>query len=334
MKIMVAQSSAGKIAGLAGYGEALGDFLTSEGHKVQSLDLPPIAAPDRTLTNVVSLRLLGTAESAEALICLDPVAALLRHPRKLVWLLDDAYLDGDPIRLAEEHASACSYLANVLRASIAEASAIFSPSRFGLKKLRVLSFDDAQLLRPELPQPPTRYARNPGSELLVLNVLGDRQRPDLLIACLAALPEPFRARWIAPSEQPGTVTRLRRLAQEAGVEQRLVIEVRSIDAGEQAYLLAHAAALLELAQDAVATTCTVQNAIRCGVPVIACNDGGALTEIYSGRASRKPAKPEGAALAQAVLSACALPDEKSSRSAPLAKPRVTSWIPLAKALSE
>jgi glycosyltransferase involved in cell wall biosynthesis len=334
MKIIIARSAAAGHKGLDGYATALCDFLASEGHQTQSLDLPSIAAPGRALANVASFRLLGTAASADALICLDPVAAVLRHPRKLVWLHDDAYLDADPAQLPEERTFACGYLAKVLRSSLKEAAAIFSPSRFALEKLSALSFDRAELLQPALPASHLHYKRNPGPELLVLNALDDRQRPELLISCLAALPEPYRARWIASSAQPGSLARIRRLAEDAKVEQRLVIEMRAIDAGENAYLMAHAAALLEPAANAFAIPDTVHDAVRTGVPVIACNDGGALTEIYPGRASPRPAEPAGAALAKAMLAIRKSPDKELSGSVPFAKTSATSWAPLLKALSE
>jgi len=331
MKLIVAQSSVASLDALSGYGTALFDILASEGHETQRLDLPSIALPGRALTNAASYRLLGT-ESADALICLDPVAAVLRHPRKLVWLLADTHLNADQAQLPGERAFDCTYLANVLLASLGEARAIFSPSRFALERLRGHSFDEAILLQPDVPGSAAHFPRNPGPELLVLNPLDDWQRPELLIACLAVLPEPFRARWVASVAHPETLYRLRRLAEEAGVAQRLAIDVRTIDAGEKAYLLAHAAALLELAPDALAIADPIHDAVRNGVPVIACKDGGALTEIA--RPSPQPVKPAGPALAEAVLAACAPLDRKSPVPAKSAKTSATGWAPLLKTLSK
>jgi len=102
MKIMIAQSTACTLGGHEGYRQALSELLDAAGAKTQSLDLPSIDAAGRALTNIASLRLLGTDVSADAVICLDPVAAVLEHPRKIVALLDDSYLASAPVQLALE----------------------------------------------------------------------------------------------------------------------------------------------------------------------------------------------------------------------------------------
>lgn len=326
MKIIVAQSPDGSHRGLERYGAALCDVLDGKGHRTQRLDLPSIDEPKSALLNLASFRLLRT-DSADALICLDPIAAALRHPRKLVWLLNHSYLDHG----GADGSSDAAYLSNALSAAIGEADAIFSPSSFALERLRTISAS-ARLLRPDLPAPSIQYTRNPGSELLLLNPLDDRQRPELLVACLARLPEPFRARWVAPTAQPGAVARLRRLAEDAGVGQRLAIDVRSIDAGEKAYLLAHAAALLELGSNVIAAGESVHDALRQSVPVIAVKDGGALTEIIP--SSAPIAGPSGASLAKAVVAACTAPDKKRRGPAKPTKLRETGWTPLVKALTK
>ncbi len=333
MKIIVAHSTATELASFAGYREMLCECLEGAGHKTQLLDLPSIAAPYRALTNIASYRLLSTAETADAIICLDAVAAVLRHTKKLVLLLDDAYLAADRIQLPHERTSERGYIANVLQASLGEANTIFTVSRFASNRLNALSMGGDQLLPPSFPPPQFHYPRNPSPELLVLNDLSDRQRPELLMSCLAALPEPFRARWIAPYVPPARLARLRDLARETGLEHRLTLEARSIDPGEQAFLMAQAAALLELAPNLLAVSGTVHEAIAMGVPVIACTDGGALSEV-SQQTSARPANPAGGALAIAVRAACSAPTTASPCSVPVTKSGAVRWASLLKALSK
>jgi len=333
MKIIVAHSTAADLVSFPAYRDALCALLEGAGHKTQLLDLPSIAAPCRALTNIASYRLLSTAETADALICLDAVAAVLRHSCKLVLMLDDTYLAADRMQLPHERLSDRGYIANVLQAALREADTVFTLSRFASEGLRALSIDRVEVLPPSYSPPRFHYPRNPGPELLVLNSLSDRQRPELLIACLAALPEPFRARWIAPYAPPARLARLRDLAQNAGLEHRLTFEVRAIDGGEKAFLLAHAAALLELAPDLLAVGNIVHEAIAIGVPVITCTDGGALNEV-SPQTSSRPAKPDGTALATGVRAACAAPVNVSRRTIPPIKPSAIEWAPLLKALSK
>lgn len=333
MKIIVAQSTAGTLPSAIFYRESICAILEAAGHKTQLLDLPSIAAPSRALTNIASLRLLETALTADALICLDAVAAVLRHPRKMVVMLDDAYLASDRVQLPHEKAAERRFIANILRGALGEADQIFTLSRFALDSLRALSLDRTSLLQPEVALPPTVHARHQGPELLALNPLDDRQRPDLLIACLARLPEPFRARWISPQASPTLVANLRQLALDAGVEQRLAIDVRRVNAGEKAYLLAHAAALVELAPGSLAVSDSARQAIHIGVPVITCEDGGALLELV-GPESPPPAQTNPASVATAVRASCdapaRIPPSRTSR----AQPRTTGWAPLLKALTQ
>ncbi|MCY7397913.1 MAG: hypothetical protein LH466_03620 [Sphingomonas bacterium] len=332
MKIIVAYSTAGDLASFSGYRDALCALLEGAGHKVELLDLPSIAAPRRARTNIASYRLLRTAESADAIICLDAVAAVLRHPRKLILLLDDAYLDGDRVQLPQERPSERGYIANVLQAALEEAVNIFTLSRFASEGLRALSIERAQILQPCFSPSEFHYSRNPGPELLVLNSLDDRQRPDLVMACLAALPEPFRARWIAPYAPPARLARLRDLAQDAGLEHRLTFDVRAIGGAEKAFLLSQASALLELSPGLLAVGESVHHAIATGVPLITCTDGGALTEV-SDQISTRPAKPSGTALATAVRAASAASASASPRPAPHIKSSAIEWAPLVKVLS-
>lgn len=332
MKIFIAQSTASAVAGHETYRQVLCNLLERKGHKTQCLDLPSIAEPNRALTNIASLRLLGTAASADVLICLDPVAAVLDHPRKIVFLLDDSYLVAESAQLPGERTFGRDYVAHVLRSSLQEAEHIFAPSRFALERLRTMAIGPAQMLQPSLPPAQFHYQRNPGPELLLLTAINDRQRPELLIACLAALPEPFRARWTAPSAQPAIIAQMRQQAEAAGVEHRLVVDVRQIDPGETGYLLSQAAACLDFGHASVAVSGTVFQALQNGTPTITCSDGGALTEL-SGPTAAPPAKPDGPVLAEAVRAATAAPAIEPARAAPFAESVARNWAPLLKAIT-
>ena len=332
MKIVIAQSTASAIAGHEPYRQALCTMLGAKGHKTQCLDLPSIAEPNRALTNIASLRLLGTAASADVLICLDPVAAVLDHPRKLLFLLDDSHLAPDSAQLPGEQAFGRDYIAHVLRSSLREAKQVFAPSRFALERLRTMSIGPAKMLQPSLPPARFHYQRNPGPEMLLMGAINDRQRPELLIACLAALPEPFRARWVAPSAQPANIAQLRQQAETSGVEHRLVIDARRIDPAETAFLLSQAAAYLDFGHGSLTVSDAIIQALQNAVPVITCSDGGALTEL-SGLTASPPAKPDGLALAKAVRAATAAPAGKPAGAAPLADSGATNWAPLLKAIT-
>ncbi len=333
MKIIVAQSSAGDLPGGRFHSDALCAALAEDGHKVQRLDLPSIAAPRRALTNLASIRLLATDLTADALICLDAVSSALRHPRKFIVLLDDAYLADDDAKRSHEQVSERHFITNVLCASLGEACRIFALSGFAMTCLKGRSIENVTLLQPTMALPNSAHIRRPGAELLAMNPLDVRHRPELLIAALTKLPEPLRARWIAPEATAERLTELHRIARDARVEQRLAIDVRRVNAGEAAYLLANAAALVEIAPGGLAVGALAAQAARLGVPIITCTDGGAIVEAR-GTGSPEPASPDPTALAAAILAASSEPVHVPAVRPPSARLRKPGWSPLLKAIAQ
>lgn len=147
MKIMVAQSAVARRPDLDAHVEALIAALETAGHNVQRMDLPTIENAQQALSTLASYRLLGTNQWADALICLDAVAAVLSNERKFVWLLDDGFLDADGAIPSELGVGAGDYVANVLSGGLNEAQARFAASREAFRALKTAALD-SRLLRP------------------------------------------------------------------------------------------------------------------------------------------------------------------------------------------
>jgi hypothetical protein len=318
MKVLIAGSSTSALAATEGYARALRDRLQVEGHRVEQLDLPSIGVGDEAAPNLASYRLMDTAASADAIICLDPVAAVLPHPRKFCWLLDSASLDVEAAPTGSERLADRLFIARVLRRGIDEARGIYVPSPFALRTLHGFGFDRAVLCAPSAVPEPARYSRNSGPELLVLLPLADRQRPDLLIATLEALPEPFRLRWVASCADAGALGRVRKLAEDRGVADRFSVDVRRTEAGERSYLLSQAAALVDLMPGAMAIADGVRLAFQQGVPVIAGTDGGATADAVPNASSPTPES-----LAEVIMASCG----RETAAAPVTA-EVGSWSSL------
>lgn len=333
MKIIVAQSFVGGGPTLGGYVEALCEVLSSAEHDVQRLDLPATASADDALPTVASYRLLSTTEWADAIICLDTLVAVLPHSRKIVWLLEDVLLS-QADKGGADPTPECEYLANVVRAALDEAEMRFAPSRLAMKKMKAMGLKKVELLQPAISLKEKPYPRRSGPELLILGTLSGDQRPELLVDCLKALPGSARARWVAPSAEPAVLDSFRRRADLFGVGARIALDVRAISTDETAYLLAHAAALIELAPGSWVIPQHAQAAVEIGLPVIACKDGGAVTEIRTRRKLLYLAEPSGRSLAKAVQGAC------GGRTKGLPSPQTGAltgaegWTPLLRALSK
>jgi hypothetical protein len=330
MRIIVAQSLARSSPSLEGHVQALCDMLATSGHDVQRVDLPAIADAEHALSTLASHRLLAFETHADVIICLDPLSAVLPHPRKIVWLLEEGALRAEVHGSAEAIDPAARYLANVLAAGIEEALHRFAPSPYAKEVMNRLGFTGVSLLEPDVGARVASEARQPGRELLLLSPLDDHQRAALVVDCLGELPEPFRARWVAPSStQPSSLLEVRRLIDMRGLAGRMIIEARPIEAGERDYLLARAAALLEVGRGAFTVPQYVDAALIMGVPVIACADGGALAGTHA-RPSIMCVDPQGRALARAVEAVAsgvhAPPQSRSGK-------RIKGWAPLTKVLA-
>ena len=120
MRILIAQSTASATERGAEKARCLCDVLKREGHQLEHLDLPPLVEGQGAMATLASYRLIATS-SADVLICLDAVAAVLRHPRKIVCLLDEGLAkDVD----SGERPLEGIYRAQVLRAGMEEAASV------------------------------------------------------------------------------------------------------------------------------------------------------------------------------------------------------------------
>lgn len=150
MKVIVARCADVERDDFQLLSEKLHEFLKGNGMAVQQLDLPPLDEDHGGLRSLVSYRLLPLAGMADALLCLDAHAAVLRHPRKCLWLLAAA----DAIAVSPRNDS---FVANVLRAGVHEASELFAPSAV-VRQLRETGWKRFNRLDPA-PQKTRRNSR-------------------------------------------------------------------------------------------------------------------------------------------------------------------------------
>ena len=310
------------------YSRAVCDRLVFEGHQVEFLDLPPIGDDERAIKNLATFRLLDTASSAGAVLCLDAVAATLPHPRKMIWMLDDAHLASYDGECLKSRRSDRAFIANVLSAAVRESIALFAPSRFAAEMLARLNLGKAIKFAPPRSMARLHCTHNPGADLLLLSPLTNGHRPELLVAALAVLPERIHARWVTPFAEPSCLARTRVLIAEQGVEHRIRIDARPIHCGEEPHLLAQWAALLDLSRSSLILPQGVSAAIHNCLPVVTCTDGGATIEVAS-----HCAEPTAGALARAILAVCN--DCASAPQRPEFNPPLPDdWSPLLKAFAQ
>lgn len=279
----------------------LAAFLEEHGHEVQPLALPALGPLPAALSTVACHRLLDLSASADVLLCLSGIGAILPHPNKIVWLLDPGPLASgpanDPRRLADFRQQ---FVNRSVTAALREARRLFVPSHFGKQRLRELGVRQAQVVQPPRDARKTMFKRNAGPELLCLAPLVESQRPHLLVEALASVAEPTRARWLAPFADTDLLHQVRAQAQDLGVAKRLTVEVRKVDRSEQEYLLSQALALVHLQVEGWLIGSALRRAASLGVPVLLCRDAGAGSEIFIQDAIDQLPEPNVNAIAEGI----------------------------------
>lgn len=97
----------------------LAKLLGDEGFRVEFLRLPPLEGGSSYSRSLMAFRLLPVESAANAVLCLDAPAAVLDHPNKIVWLVNEP-VERD--RLTEDG----SFDRSVLLGGIREAKLVVS----------------------------------------------------------------------------------------------------------------------------------------------------------------------------------------------------------------
>jgi Glycosyltransferase len=310
MRIVIAQSSFGREIESHEAASALADALKREDHVVEDLTLPEPATVSGRFSNLASFRLMDLSRQADALVCLTADSAILPHPRKVGWIVDDRQSVVTTDSMLEQCRQ--DFLRNIHIASLRECTALFVPSRFAERRLTALGLPRAKHLslhaRLDLPA----VARNPGPELLCMAALDEFNRPELVIQTLKILPNSIRLRWLARLAAPDARSSLLVLAEREGLQHRLTIDVRETEQGERDYLLSQCLAYFHPSRGDWIIPDAVRRATQIGTPIIACRDAGAVSELFSDDDIKSLPQPRPKALAKAVLAL----SEKRGRATP------------------
>jgi glycosyltransferase involved in cell wall biosynthesis len=225
----------------------------------------------------------------------------IRHPAKVVWLIhqyrqayDQLGTPWSDFTASEEDRRTREAIAEIDRLGLSEARRVFANSRTVAERLRRYNgLDSTPLYHP----PPLigRYRSGPaGDYALCVGRLEGWKRPDLPLRALASAPQ---ARLVLVGRGPDE-DRLRRLAREIGVEERVRFESEVDD--ERLISLYAGARLIVLAPEGEDLGYVPLEAFASGKPVLTTEDsGGPLEFVVDGRTGLVvPPTPEaiGAAL--------------------------------------
>jgi glycosyltransferase involved in cell wall biosynthesis len=219
------------------FADGLVNALREHGHETELVTVPFKWYPgERVLTQAFLWRLLDLEEAngrpIDAVIATKFPSYVIRHPRKVVWLLHqfrqawdfDRTEFGQFSESAEDRALRRKVL-ELDRTTLGEARKIFTTSSIVAARLRESVGLDAEVLAPP-PAPLDFHTKASEGFILSVNRLDRAKRIDLLIEAAAAVPD---ARIVIAGDGPDR-ERLEQLARDRGVDGRATFAGRVSDA--------------------------------------------------------------------------------------------------------
>lgn len=266
--------------------ETLRDELERRGHRAEIVALPfNWSSRQAILRSALAWRMVEIGDAAgervDLVIATRFPSYVVRHPRKVVWLIHQfrQIYDLAGTRFSDFGSRAgddevATMIRAIDRRALGEARARFSISANTAERLRRFNDLDAEPLHPP-PAHGDRYRSGPhGDTVVTVGRLDPMKRFDLLVRALAACRRPVRA--VIAGEGPDR-ERLAALAAELGVAERLELPGR-VDDERLLGLYEHALAVFYAPFDEDYGYVTVE-ALRSERPVVTTADAGGVLEF-------------------------------------------------------
>ncbi len=287
--------------------EGLRDALSERGHAVDVVALPYQWSPvERIPESALAWRMLDitqfNSQPVDQVICTKFPSYLVRHPRKVVWLVHqhrqayDWY--GTPLSdfiNIPAHRQVRDAIFRMDRSGLGECQACYTISRNVSARLRRFNSIESEAL-----YPPSRYAAQLragpyGDYILSSSRLDRAKRLDLLLESAARMRAPTRLLLAGAGPER---ERLEQLAARLGLGERVRF-LGFVGDAELVNLYAGARAVYYAPVDEDYGFATVE-AFGAARPVVTTNDAGGVLEFVEDGVSGLVCPPEAAALARAL----------------------------------
>lgn len=285
--------------------------LLAEGHEAEIVPVPfNPSAVERIPDQMLACRLLDLREidgmPIDRVIALKFPSYFIRHPRKVIWLLHQyrgAYdlweHEMGGLRSAPRGRMVRDIIRQADRGMTAGTRAIFTNSGNVSERLRYFSSIDAPPLYHPPPHADSFFCADRTQDYFFYpSRLSRTKRQELVIRALALTREPVRMKFAGGPDTPVFGERLRQLAREVGVTQRVEwLGFISDEEKRDAYASARAVIFPPLDEDYGYITLEAMLASK---PVITCDDSGGPLEFILPNETGLIAQPTAESLAAAM----------------------------------
>lgn len=281
--------------------------LRERDHEVDTIEIPFLSAWDTMLEQMLAIRLMDVADSADVLVAIRTPSYLLRHPNKRLWFIHHhrgAYdLWGTPYQDIPSTPAGMAVRDAILAADdlyLREAQRIFTNSQIVADRLR--EFNDLQgtVLYPPLGKPEL-FVRGAAEDYVFYPCrITGHKRQQLAVEAAAQLTTDARVLIAGAPDGPGQLEPLQALIDRHGLGDRVGLIARWISEEEKADLIARSLGVLYIPFLEDSYGYVTLEAFQAHKPVITCSDSGGTLEIVQDGVNGLVVAPEAASLAQAI----------------------------------
>ncbi|MGX1305306.1 glycosyltransferase involved in cell wall biosynthesis [Amorphus suaedae] len=278
-----------KVPFVSGGAEELRDHLVRNlrlaGVNAEAVSLPFTWEPaERLIDEMLVARSLRLA-NVDRVIALKFPAYLAMHSNKVVWLLHQyrqAYdlLDAGQSNIPDSERG--RQIVEAIRSAdtigLGEARALFTNSPTTQQRLRHYNSIEGNVLRPPLNDPHIFAAAEPEGYIVATGRINDAKRQHLLVSALRHAPK-VRLVVAGPPDSADDAAKLRSLAAELGVGDRLVLDLQFLSRGDLANWVNRSIAVAYLPFDEDSVGYCTMEAFQAGKPVLTTTDSGGVLDI-------------------------------------------------------
>ena len=281
-------------------------MLEREGHQVERIYLPEVDTADLLLRQMTAFRFIDLS-AADRVICFRPQAHLIDHTHKIVWFIhhirtfydlwDSQYRGfADDARHRAVREAVIAADTKALR----EARHIFSNSQVVSERLLRYNSVESEVLYPPVIDSERFTTKAYGDEIVCICRLEHHKRQHLLIEAMKHTRSAVRLRLCGSSSGTSYPAGLRAQIDEAGLQDRVVLENRWITEEEKIALLANCLASAYLPVDEDSYGYPSIEASHARKAVLTTSDSGGVLELVRDGDNGYICAPEAQALAQAM----------------------------------
>lgn len=264
----------------------LASTMRSQGHKVEEILLPFSDDPDVLIEQIVGLRLLDVAGSADRLIALRPPSYVLPHGNKVLWFIHHIRVFYDLWKTPPYGPPDNAEMRSVRRAlmtldkiSLQESRSVFTNSQVVGRRLLEYNGVESSTLYPPLFEAHRFGFRDLGNEIVYICRVEHHKRQHLAVEAMKHVKSAVKLRICGASWGWEYLDSMRNLVREFNMESRVTLQFEWISEEEKISLLSHCLAALYIPLDEDSYGYPSLEASHSQKAIITTSDSGGVLEL-------------------------------------------------------